>query len=816
MSAQPLISPQTACHHCGTDCPPQAEELDGLAFCCTGCRTVFELLRDHGLDQYYALAAQPGNRLEGQDARSGRFAYLDDGQVRRRLLDFDDGRTARLSLHLPQIHCAACVWLLENLHRLEKGVRRAEVDFVRRRVDLEIDQEHLSLRRLVERLTALGYEPRIHLDSGTTAETKNETQGGEIGRLAVAGFCFGNAMLFSFPEYFAGPGELEGRWSGLFAALNLVLALPVLLYSGQPFLAGAWRSLRRGGITLDVPISLGLLALFGRSAFEIIGGYGPGYVDSLAGLVFFLLLGRAFQRRSFAALAFDRDYRSYFPLAATRVDETGEHSVPVSRLTPGDRLRLRHGELVPADSRLLSARCRLDYSYVTGEAEPVKKQGGELLYAGGRLVGAAAELAVEKEISHSYLTRLWNNRVFHRTDEALPLQSLADRFSRYFTLGVVLIACAAALYWLPINPATAVDVFTAVLIVACPCALALATPFTLGTALNSMARAGLYLREAAVVEKLARTEAVVFDKTGTLSSTADATVHFDGVPPSRQHRRLLAAALAQSAHPLSRKVAASLAEETAPPLSSGVEAYREEEGLGLRGRIEGRDIVAGSRAWLTQHGVDSPQSAGRGAVVRVAIDGTYLGAYRVHSAYRTDLKMLLGALKQRAALYLLSGDNDTERAALAAYFEPDRMHFSQTPQAKLDFVDRLEQTRRVLMVGDGLNDAGALKRSSVGLALSEDTATFSPACDGILDAKSLERLPALLHLARACVGIIAASFALSLAYNAVGLSFAVSGQLSPLFCAVLMPLSSVSVVAFATLSTRLLARRAGIVSETTL
>jgi P-type Cu+ transporter len=815
MYAQTQTFAQALCHHCGTVCPERVQEIDGMAFCCSGCHTVFEVLRDNGLQQYYQLAEKPGTRLSEQNQRPGRFSYLDEEQIQRRLFDYDDGQIARLDLHMPQIHCASCVWLLENLHRLETGVRRAEVNFVRRHVYIEIDRQHLTLRHLIERLSSLGYEPRINLDSGDGATEKNGGHS-ELVRLAVAGFCFGNAMLFSFPEYFAGPGELEGRWSTLFTAINIVLALPILLYSANPFLSGAYHSLKHREITLDVPISLGILALFGRSAFEIIGGYGSGYVDSLAGLVFLLLLGRSFQRRSFAALAFDRDYRSYFPLAATVIDATGERSVPLAQLAPGDRLRLRHGELVPADGRLLSPQCRLDCSYVTGEAEPQEISRGETLLAGGRLVGPAAEMVVEQEVSHSYLTRLWNHQVFRPNDKQSndkqnnknrDLQSLADRFSRHFTLGVVLLAAAAAIYWLPSDTATAVDAFTAVLIVACPCALALATPFTLGTALNLLASTGLYLRDAALIEELGRIDAVVFDKTGTLSTSRRAAVRFEGVPLSATQHRLVAAALSQSAHPLSRRLAG-----TTPVPAAPVETYQETEGHGLHCRVEGHEVVVGSRAWLESHGIpDTADTADTaGSAVYVGLDGTYRGAYRLGGEYRADLGQLLGTLRRDAQLYLLSGDNDGERQHLSTFFDANKMHFSQTPEAKLNFVDHLEKDRRVLMVGDGLNDAGALKRSSVGLALSEDTATFSPACDGILDAPSLDRLPAILRLSRACRHIIAASFALSLAYNAVGLSFAVSGQLSPLLSAVLMPLSSISVVAFAAFATRLTAYRVGI------
>lgn len=797
MATATPTSQRAACHHCGAACPNPGLEADGNPFCCTGCRTVFELLRNHGLEGYYTLEARPGVRRDGPDPTPGRFAYLDEDSVKAQLLDFDDGRHSTLTLHLPQIHCASCVWLLENLHRLDPGVRRAEVDFLRRDLHLDFDPRHTSLRRLVETLAALGYEPRLTLGDAKAGSAPPADRH-QIPRLAVAGFCFGNAMLFSFPEYLAGPGELESRWQSLFAGLNLLLALPVLLYSAAEFFQGAWHSLRQRRVTLDVPIALGLAALFGRSLFNIAAG-GSGYIDSFTGLVFFLLVGRSFQRRSFAALTFDRDYRSYFPLAVTALDADGERSLPVGQLRPGHRIRLRHGELVPADSRLLSKRCRIDYSYVTGEADPVAVEGGQTVRAGGRVDGPAAELAVEREVSQSYLTRLWNHEVFAK--EGAQLAGLADRFSRHFTLAVLALALGAALYWASSGLGPAAEAFTAVLIVACPCALALATPFTLGTALNVLARAGLYLKDAAVVERLARIDAVVFDKTGTLTATG-AAVSFSGPPLDPPERGLLAAALGNSAHPLSRRLAVGLGPATAVPA-----AYEEVAGQGLRCQCAGHTVLAGAAAWLASHGIATGPTGPTGPQVHIALDGAYRGCFALPSTDRTDLDVLVQGLADSYGLHLLSGDNDRQRPRFEALFGRQRVHFGQSPAAKLDFIAALEADRRSLMVGDGLNDAGALKRASVGLAVTEDAGAFSPACDGILEAAALEKLPDILRFARACVGLIIASLALSLAYNAVGLYFAVAGQLSPLVCAVLMPLSSVSVVAFATLGTRLAGRR---------
>ncbi|MBT5058941.1 MAG: HAD-IC family P-type ATPase [Gemmatimonadetes bacterium] len=819
MTTSPPI-PALVCDHCGQSClDTRVEALDRL-FCCHGCRTVFEILQDNGLTHYYRLEDRPGIRLDNAEEHASRFSYLDDETLQAQLLDFSNGVTATITLRLPQIHCASCVWLLENLRRLEPAVAHSEVDFLRRELAVTYQVDSLSLRRLVERLASIGYEPEITLDA-TTPKT-GFTQDPLLRKIGIAGFCFGNAMLFSLPEYFADPGELNTSWQRLFSGLNLVLALPVLLYSSTDYLRGALRSLSQATTTIDVPIALGIVALFSRSLYEIVSGAGPGYMDSFTGLVFFLLLGKLFQRNSFSALSFERDYRSYFPLAVNVRDGHEEVSVPVSALEPGQRIIARHGELIPADCRLLSTHALLDFSYVTGESDPVEASRGDQVWAGGRVVSGAIELVVLRDVSQSYLTRLWNQDLFHgpATDD---LSLLANRFSRWFTAAVVSIAVLTALYWLQADPTIAIHAATSVLIIACPCALALSTPFTTGAAMNLLARVGLYLREGSVVEKLAGISTIVFDKTGTLTSTHHSDVVFAGTDGdlTAAQKLGLAALLSNSVHPLSRKLLDQLPAATSPEVAE----YLEAPGLGISGRIDKTSWCVGSRQWLIQNGVPLERIVAgtgseqlhaddqdpTGATVHIAANSIHLGMYRLGHAYRGGLSQLMAQLRRRYQLMLLSGDNDRERQRLLPLMgDSTQMHFSQSPEQKLATVQRLEQSQSVMMVGDGLNDAGALRGSSVGIAVSEQIAAFSPACDGILDADAIHRLPAILHFARLCLGIVIASFILSLAYNIIGLSFAVRGNLSPLLSAVLMPLSSVSVIAFTAIATRGAARWTGL------
>jgi Cu+-exporting ATPase len=433
------------------------------------------------------------------------------------------------------------------------------------------------------------------------------------------------------------------------------------------------------------------------------------------------------------------------------------------------------------------------------------------------------ELEVLREVSQSYLTRLWNQELFHRPEKQ-DLSSLANRISRWFTGGVLLIAAATAAYWLHVDSSMAVHAVASVLIVACPCALALSTPFTTGAALNLLARAGLFLRDGTVVERLARICRVVFDKTGTLTSTATSDVVFDGLPLSATEGSRLAALLANSVHPLSRRIRASLHDaQSSPIVSWPVTDYEELPGSGVRARVGGETMCVGSLAWLAAQGVGEVPVAEMTVAditaaeipaetaVYVAIGQRYCGVFRLGNNYRNGVPALLRQLRSRLPLHLLSGDNDRERGRLLPLFGDDeKLRFAQSQQAKLQFVKDLEQHHLVLMVGDGLNDAGALKQSSVGIAVSDDVAAFSPACDGILQADRLIRLPAFLHFARACLLIVACSFVLFLLYNLIGLTYAVSGALSPLVSAVLMPISSVSVIAFTAIATRLAARWTGI------
>ncbi len=787
------IGTELTCKHCGDVCDVVLEEHDHL-FCCEGCLRVYEILEQSGLCDFYELEEQPVGKVISNQT----YDYLDHEDVGHKLHTFNEGGIAKVTFFIPKIHCSSCIWLLEHLQRIEDAVLHSEVNFLKKEVYITYNSETYRLSQLAELLQRIGYAPTVTLDDYKNQTRKKSTfQRRLIYQLGVAGFCFGNTMLLSFPEYLSGSGG-TGDYQALFNWLNLSFSLPVLLFSSADYFISAWKAIRAKALNIDVPITLGISAMFIRSALEIITNSGTGFMDSFTMLVFLLLIGKWYQNRTYQALSFERDYQSYFPIAVTRVLGDKRVQLPLDQVEVEQVLALKHGELIPADAVLLSEEIAIDYSFVTGESVPVRKCLGDNLFAGGRVIGGSAQVKVTKPVSQSYLTRLWNERTFK--SERRSLKSLSNRVSERFLLVVGVIALATLTYYLLTNPSMAWNTFTAVLIVACPCALALSVPFSFGTAMKYLGRVGIYLKSADVIEQLAQLDVLVFDKTGTLTIGKGAVVCWVGEHElSTAEEHLVKGLVHQSGHPLSQLLDQHLNVEVCQP--SSFDAY---VGKGLSGVVYGKTVLVGSAAFVGANKLEQ-----NGTAVWVKVDGTLLGYFAFSKEYRSGLEPLLRGLGKDYDLHLLSGDQPTDEAFLATPFKSRaNLHFSQTPASKLAFIESLQASgKRVMMVGDGLNDAGALKQADVGVSVADDVYQFTPASDVILDSHVFNSMSNLLRFSRQVVRIVKASFILSLTYNVLGIAAAIMGYVTPLFAAVLMPVSSVTVVSFVTLFVSYRARK---------
>ncbi len=787
-----------SCYHCGEDCGAVPIVFDEKSFCCQGCRTIFEILSQSNASEYYRFETHPGLTAGNREVGS-RYAYLDNEEIRRELLEFSEDGVSKVKLFIPAIHCSSCIWLLENLQRLNDGVMYSTVSFIKKEVIITFHDAKLSLRELVELLVSINYIPQINLDS-VDKGAKRKVNRGIYYRLGVAGFCFGNIMLFSFPAYLSVDDSIEHLLRQNFGLLNILFGIPVAFYSGSVFLVSAWKGLRKRFVSIDVPIAAGILVLFFRSTYEIISGTGPGFMDSLAGLVFFLSIGRWYQDKTYAALSFERDYRSYFPVAVTVLSEDGTESIiPLKKLKIGMRILVRNQELVPADALLVKGSGSVDYSFVSGESTAVDKLEGDRIFAGGRQVGPSIELIVEREVAQSRLTELWNQDMTGG-DKQTRWDSILDVISRYFTVIILVLATVSGIAWWFISPSQSFMVVTAILIVACPCALAMTYPFALGGTLRIFGRNSFYLKRTGVVESLSKIDTIVFDKTGTITLNDGLGADFSGLPVSREDLSRLSSLVRHSTHPASVAIYRQL--QGFEPLP--VEKFSELTSRGVEGLVDGHMLRVGSAEFVTGTRQASPP-AGR---VFVSIDNRQAGYVSISNQYREGMKEVLSELALHYELHLLSGDNDAEMPNLLGFFPSrDHMNFNKSPREKLEYIRELKSSgKKVLMIGDGLNDAGALRESDCGISIADDIYHFSPACDAILESGRFSQLPRFLAFSRTGMRIVFVSMGLSFLYNVVGLSFAISGNLSPVVSAILMPLSSVSIVSFVTLSVSVSAR----------
>ncbi|WPO84577.1 heavy metal translocating P-type ATPase metal-binding domain-containing protein [Chryseobacterium sp. JJR-5R] len=782
------------CFHCGQDIEKERILFDERIFCCNGCKSVYEILNINNLANFYELNKRAG--IRPGDANSTQFDYLDTPEIFEKVTDFSEGGTSLVTFKIPVIHCSSCIWLLESLHTLNKNIKYSQVNFTRKTLQISFSHNDLKLSELANFLTNLGYRPVISLE--TADKNVEHLDKSLLIKFAIAAFAFGNGMFLAFPEYIGGEDYWMDHYKGLFRALMCMLAIPVVVYSASDYYKSAWYGLKNKIVNIDVPIVLGIIVLFGRSLYEVATNYGSGYFDTLCGLLFFMLLGKIFQKRTYNALSYDRDYKSFYPIAVTKVDFEGKQdNILLSEIKIGDRIMVRNQEIIPVDAILINGEGNIDNSFITGESATIGKQPGDKIFAGGKQIGSSLELEVIKNVDQSYLTQLWNKEAFKKHETGLD--TLTNSVSKYFTFIILGIALISGVYWYFVDLDTMFQVVSAILIIACPCALALSAPFTFGHIMRILGRNKFYVKDTLTIEKIAKLDTIVFDKTGTITHRKKSNIKYDGAEIKEFDLLNIKTLLKNSNHPLSKSLYEFLDVTDA---YFPVENFREISGKGYEASIRGNIYKIGSAAYNGQ------KSRNLETAVYISRNGEFLGRFIFKNEYRENLKNLfkkLGSYK----VFILSGDNSSEEHQLKELIPNYKaMAFNQNPEDKLNYIQNLQSRNlRVAMIGDGLNDAGALKQSNVGIAIADDSNSFTPSSDVIMNGEKVVTLDRYLNVCKGSIKIVKMTFIISFLYNIVGLSYAVTGHMHPLFAALIMPASSITVVSFTTFSTWILGRK---------
>jgi Cu2+-exporting ATPase len=761
---------------------------------------VYEIVHAAGLTGYYAHREQ-GQAVPARSATASRkYQELDDASFQSQHCRVEPSGDKSVELLLEGVHCSACVWLVERVGRVVSGVTSSRLDLSRNVVTLSWDDAHTQLSAIARGLESLGYPAHASSEDATLLARARDRD--LLLRLGIAGAAAGNVMLMAFALYSGAFSGMEASYQALFRGASLAIATPTVFWAGAVFLRGRWAALRTRTPHMDLPVSVGILAGYAGGAVNTLTGRGEIYFDSLCTLIFLLLIGRYLQHSHHRRSTSQSELLlALAPQSAHLAEGDSERDVPAVSVAPQAIVRVAAGERIPVDGVVARGGASIDTSLLSGEPMPVDAQVGDRVYAGTTCTSGEIWLRVESAGSATRLGRLMATVETTQRQRA-PIVRLADRVAGHFVVGILIVAVLTFGIWLHMDAAHAVDHVVALLVVTCPCALGMATPLAVSAALGRAARQGILFKGGEFMEELARPALIVFDKTGTLTLGQPELVAWLG---DAAWQAPLRAVEARSGHPLARSIQRAFPANDLP-----VEALQELPRGGISAQVAGETLLVGSPSLVAERLgrlpgwaeklVEIHAAAGRTPVL-VAAGGAVKAVAAFGDTVRPEARSSLEQLaKLGFRFHILSGDHQSvvDRVALELGVPIDDARGGQTPEAKLERIAQLRRAgHRVIMVGDGVNDAGAMAAATVGIAVHGGAETCLRAADVFATRGGLGPILEAVEGSRRALAAIRRGIAISLAYNVAGVGLAALGVLSPLLAAIMMPLSSISVVSLA-------------------
>jgi Cu2+-exporting ATPase len=794
---------EVSCTHCGLPVPlGLVDSARDEQFCCSGCLGAYELIHSTGLDSFYGMTDRAGAKSVSDD-RNG-FLEFDEPIFQSKYATETNASESKIDLVVDGIHCGACIWLIEKLPMLQSGVLSTTVNWARRTVTVHWQRDQVALSRIASTLNRIGYRPSPVQPNQTRNRWKAENRKHLIG-IGIAAACAGNNMIISAALYLGMFSHMSAGMTGLMRIASGVVGIVALCSPGRIFLKSAVTAIRTRTPHMDLPIALGLSVGTIAGLVNVIRGTGEIYFDSLSVLIFLLLIGRwiQFRQQSKATDAVEMLYRLTPQMARKIVDGTATE-ILVDLVEIGDRLEVLPGDLFPVDGEIVEGATRVDESILTGESEACRRGEGDLVAAGTKNEASAVTikaLAVGNETRLSQIVGL----VEQASSQKPQIVQWANQVGGYFVAVVLVLSLITFCWWAAVDVETAIDRTIALLIVACPCALALATPLAIAVSLGRAAKHRIMIKGGDVLQGLQKPGMIWLDKTGTLTEGRLQVVSWSG---DKHWIHYVEKLESKSSHPIARAIL-EYADSNPVAVPGGVSISNSESfgGQGVGGTVGPHRLLIGNETLMNRFGIEIYSSQRRMAQRQieagfspcwVAADGEIVAVIAIGDTIRDDAAESVSMLKSKGwDVGILSGDHQhvVDRVARRLGISNENSKGGIEPEGKLSVVNQSAQSGTVVMIGDGVNDSAALAAANVGIAVKGGAEASLAAAPVFFSKPGITPVIELLAVADSTSAIMKLNLYVSLAYNISFALLAFAGLINPLVAAILMPISSITVVA---------------------